>query len=278
MIARQLVRAHSPCDVTRHDSHRAIRTTQMTPNTAATYQRYAIYYLCDPGPLADFGADWLGWDVIAGAARPHPSIPGFAGPVSGNTPADTADCPGPIHRLTETPRKYGFHGTIKPPFHLAPGQTGAQLLDAAQDLCATFPAFTADGLTLSRLGGFLALTLTDNTPKMSELAALCVKGLDRFRAEPDKKETARRRARGLTPRQDALLSRWGYPYVMEEFRFHMTLSKRMTDAKAAAAHTALLPHLSPLLPRPLVVHSLALVGSDDQGRFRLIRHLPLAKP
>ncbi|HDR28083.1 MAG TPA: phosphonate metabolism protein, partial [Rhodovulum sp.] len=33
------------------------------------YKRYAIYFAPEPGPLAEFGAAWLGWDPLAGTTR-----------------------------------------------------------------------------------------------------------------------------------------------------------------------------------------------------------------
>ncbi|PKP65441.1 MAG: phosphonate metabolism protein, partial [Alphaproteobacteria bacterium HGW-Alphaproteobacteria-8] len=70
--------------------------------------RFALYYAPPPGPLADFAADWLGWDATAGREMPHPIVPGL---------------PGPVEELTRAPRKYGLHGTLKPPFRLAQGAT-----------------------------------------------------------------------------------------------------------------------------------------------------------
>ncbi|MDF1854868.1 DUF1045 domain-containing protein [Pseudooceanicola sp.] len=222
--------------------------------------RYAIYYMCPPGPLADFGAGWLGWDAARGRISPHP---------------DVADLPLPIEAITRTPRKYGFHGTIKPPFQLAPGRDAAELEAAAVALCQGLAPVSLDGLALSRLGGFLALTVTGDTAPLAALAAACVAGLDAFRAPALQQELARRRVSGLSPQQEALLTRWGYPYVMEEFRFHMTLSGRLPAESADAIRSALARRITPLLPRPFAVGEFCLMRSDTQGRFHLLRRLPL---
>jgi len=42
-----------------------------------SYTRFAIYYVLPEGPLADFGADWLGWDVVRGVEAPQPDLPGL---------------------------------------------------------------------------------------------------------------------------------------------------------------------------------------------------------
>ena len=49
-------------------------------------------------------------------------------------------------------------------------------------------------------------------------------------------------ARKLTARQDAMLVRWGYPYVFDTWFFHMTLTRRLSAEEkrvfmpAAEAH------------------------------------------
>ncbi|MFC2968575.1 DUF1045 domain-containing protein [Acidimangrovimonas pyrenivorans] len=225
------------------------------------FRRYAIYYAPPPGQLADFGAGWLGWDPVEGAEVAHPELPGL---------------PRPISELTATPRKYGFHGTIKPPFRLAEG-TGIEALHGAMsDLAATLPAVTLDGLGLHRLGGFLALTPEGDTTALAALAGEVVRGLDSFRAPPGPDEIARRQAAGLSPRQEALLARWGYPYVMEEFRFHLTLTGSLPGPEAAAVESALAPLLALILPQPFSVDSLCLFGEAADGRFHNLHRYTLS--
>ena len=71
-------------------------------------KRFAIYYAPRGGAFADAAAAWLGWDLTRGRAVAQPDLPGLV------------DLPG-LADLTAEPRKYGFHGTIKPPFRLAGG-------------------------------------------------------------------------------------------------------------------------------------------------------------
>lgn len=228
------------------------------------FQRYAIYVMPD-GPLARFGASWLGWDALAGqpAAPPDLEMP----------------LPRPLDEITATPRKYGFHATIKPPFRLAPDTSlGALMTDMAR-LCAGLEPVTLDGLVLTRLGGFLALVPQGPTEALAALAAQAVTRLDHHRAAPSQAELDKRRAGGrLTAAQDALLLRWGYPHVLEAFRFHITLTGRMPRAEAEALAKALAPHIAPLLPRPCRIDSLCLMGEDQAGMFHLIHRYPLGAP
>lgn len=226
------------------------------------YSRYAIY-AAPEGALWEAASAWLGWDSLSGSTLPHPALPGLPG------------LPAPLDEITATPRKYGFHGTIKPPFRLAPGATAAALATATGAHCAGLARVILPGLALHRLGGFLALTPEGDQTALAALAARVVEGLDAFRAPPDASEITRRRPERLTPGQRANLDRWGYPYVMEEFRFHLTLSGDLPGDMADGVARVLAPWIAPHLPRPFVVDSLCLCGEGADGRFRIIRRYPL---
>lgn len=222
--------------------------------------RHALYFTPPPGPLAEAGAAWLGWDVARGqaAVQPQPTLPR------------------PLADITTDPRKYGFHATLKPPFRLAEGQTADALLTAARALCASLPPVTLPALRLARLGRFLALVPDPQPSALDALAARLVADLDPFRAPATPDDLARRRAAGLTPAQDALLMRWGYPYVMEEFRFHMTLTGRLDPSEIAAVDQAARAHLGTLATDGLTITDITLAGSDAEGRFHQIARLPLS--
>ena len=87
---------------------------------------------------------------------------------------------------------------------------------------------------------------------------------------------ARRRKSPLTERQEALLARWGYPYVMEEFRFHLTLTGALSQDAAEAAERVLAAHFAPHLAGPVTIDSLCLMGEDDDGLFHLIHRYTLS--
>lgn len=202
------------------------------------------------GPLADFGASWLGWDVLHGRETPQPDVPG-------------------LDDITMTPRKYGFHATLKPPFRLAGGRDVQSLETAVSDLAVDLAPAICNELGLTTLGGFLALSPQDDMQAVRRVARACVRELDRFRAPASEAELARRRKVGLSPLQEAQLTQWGYPYVMEEFRFHMTLTARLPKTNVAvwsAAVRRYLPDLSGLF----VLDQIALCGERKDGRFEVI--------
>ena len=219
------------------------------------YRRFAIFYLPPPGLLTSFATQWLGWDVLAGQSVTQLDLDG-------------------LEEATQAPRKYGFHGTLKPPFQLAEGSDLAQLTEALSDLAGSCDPAECEGLELTRLGRFFALTPVGDTQALKHLAARCVQELDRFRAPLKEDELLRRRKKGLSPRQDALLQTWGYPYVMEEFRFHLTLTGRLPKADLPHWQERLSSHLPPL-PSPFRVEEIALVGERENGFFQLIQKVKL---
>ena len=219
------------------------------------FRRYAIYYLLEPGSLADFGASWLGWNVVTGTQTAQPAVEG-------------------IEAISATPRRYGFHGTLKPPFQLAVGASGDALAESTEALARTLAPVRLDGLQLSRIGSFLALTPKGDAAQLNSLAFRCVTDLDMHRRPPSDAEIERRRAAGLTQRQEQLLERWGYPYVAEEFRFHLTLSGKLDTDEIDRVAAAIASHL-PALPTPFEIASISLVGEGEDGFFRLVHRYAL---
>ena len=225
------------------------------------FQRYAIYYTPPHGPLADFGAAWLGWDIATGLPVQHPIVHGLNDDIA---------------ELTQTPRKYGFHGTIKPPFRLAPAATAQALAEKTEALCNDQKPITLDGLQLSKLGCFLALTISGDASPLANIAAKIVRELDSFRAQPTETELAKRRKANLSPQQEHYLLEWGYPYVLDEFRFHLTLTGRLEKNRTEALQEILGPILQSALPTPFRVDDLTLAGEDASGRFHEIERFKLA--
>ncbi|MCV3270758.1 DUF1045 domain-containing protein [Roseobacter sinensis] len=217
------------------------------------HTRYGVYFTPRPGAFAEAGATWLGWDIAAGIAAGHPD-----------------------DSVTRRPRKYGFHGTIKPPFRLADGRSRADLMDAMERLSTRLAPVALDGLTLSQIGSFIALTPTGDVRDLAQLAATVVKELDCFRAPPTDAELARRRQSRLTPVQEENLARWGYPYVMEAFRFHMTLTGPMPREMVGKVLADANAHFDDVPPRPFVVDSLTLVGERDGEMFEELHRYSLS--
>jgi hypothetical protein len=165
--------------------------------------RVAVYYApAAEDPLWARGCTWLGRDPATGSALPQP---------------DAAD----IAAHTTDPRRYGFHATLKPPMRLS-GSLDAFLADA-QSLAQRQQSFVLPKLSVQKIGRFIALCPTVPSPSLQALADACVTELDTHRLPEDAASMAKR-AVGRSPQQLAYLERWGYPHVLEDWRFHMTLT------------------------------------------------------
>lgn len=223
-------------------------------------QRYAVFYAPRPGAFATAAADWLGWDAATGTARPQPDLPGIPFPAV----------------LTAEARRYGFHGTLRAPFRLAQGVTRQDVEQTVAKLAAALAPVTCTGLQLEPLHGFLALTPIGCEAALLELGAAVVETTNPLRAALTEAEIARRRPETLSHRKQTLLRLWGYPHVMEEFRFHLTLTDRLPEDELAPVQTALKAHFAPVLPSPFVIEDLCLFGQDAEGRFHLLHRYALS--
>ena len=229
------------------------------------FSRYAVYAVPDPqSPLFLRASRWLGWDSVAAVALPFPA-------------AGELDNPGSldIELMTRTPRKYGFHGTMKPPMRLAEGCDEATLIVRAREFASTLAPVSIPALEIAAIGSFLALVPAEPNAGLADLAGGIVTGLDEFRRPPDEAEMDKRRAAGLSARQDELLREWGYPYVLDEFRFHMTLSGRLDADRKSMALAMLETWIAPVVPAPFILDRLAIMGEANDGRFRLVKWVSL---
>ncbi|MBX2832659.1 MAG: DUF1045 domain-containing protein [Rhodospirillales bacterium] len=229
------------------------------------FQRYAIYFAPSPqSALAQFGDVWLGYDCVSGAEVARLKVDGL----------DQDE----IITATTSPVRYGFHGTLKPPFALKNGRGRSDLEAAIKDCCAELSPVSCGPLTLKAIGRFLALVPTNPVAPLGDLAVSLVTGLDTFREPEDKAAMDKRRAVGLTDRQEANLTQWGYPYVMEEFRFHLTLTNKLNADQVARFEGALKPVVAPLCQRPFSITDICLFGDPGNGRpFRFLNRFALAE-
>jgi len=230
-----------------------------------TGARYAVYFApAEDSALNRLASRWLGRCAYTGTRYPPTGV----GEI---TPAAQEE-------ITAEPRRYGFHATLKPPFRLPQGRTATELLTAVESFAAARPRIILPGLRVARLGRFLALVPERASPELEALAADCVVTFDRFRAPPGEAELARRRSRDLTRRQEELLLAWGYPYVMEEFRFHMTLTGPLAPETGESVLPALQETFDPVCGTSFVLDALTVFGQfDPAGDFRVVARYPLGE-
>jgi putative phosphonate metabolism protein len=213
--------------------------------------RYAVYYAPPrSSALWQLAQSWLGRDCESGETLAPPALDGVSAE--------------DVEAATSSPRHYGFHATLKAPFRLAPGASLRRLHDSLGAFAAGRQPFQAPPLKVSAIGPFLALTLSTPSPEMESLAAAAVQDLDDLRAPLSEAELQRRLAGGLSPRQQELLRAWGYPYVLDEFRFHMTLTGPIADqGLREMLQTKLAALFRPLLADPVPVGEICLYSQDS---------------
>ena len=229
----------------------------------ARYPRYAIYFVTARGDALDrFGTHLLGYDAWRGEEVPFP--PGVT------------DAEPDWRELTEDPRTYGFHATLKAPIALAEGKTEAELLAACAAFAEKPQAIPLIVPVVDAISGFIAVIPKERSSELEQLAADCVVAFDAFRAPLTAEDRARRKPERLSERQRNYLDRWGYPYVMEEFRFHMTLTGRIESPKRECVVSMLRDRFSALALDQLAVDAIALFRQDHAtSRFRIIDRWPL---
>ena len=213
--------------------------------------RFAIYYApSTTSELWQRAARWLGRDAATGS-QSNDGLPGVS--------AET------LARLTPSATRYGFHATLKAPMRLAEPWTREEL-EAALAAFASASAPVAIGpLKLALLDGFLALIPVEQSPALGGFVAEVVDRFEPFRAPLSAAERDKRLKTGLSSRQAELLDRFGYPYVMEEFRFHMTLTDRLPAAERDAVMAAAERWFAPLLGPAMMLDRLVLYSEPAAG-------------
>ncbi len=229
--------------------------------------RYAIYYAAAAGsPLDRFGAGLLGHDALSGEELPFPngieqSLPDW-------------------REITRDPRKYGFHATLKAPMALADGKTEAELLAACESFARAPRAIPVIKPVVNEIGDFIAVVPSLRSTELEQLARRRRQRVRRFSRAADPGGSCAPQAEHLTPRQRDHLDRWGYPYVMEEFRFHMTLTGRLPDERRGTVLAELRRRFAALRLAELAIDAIAVFWQQDaKSQFRIVERYKLtARP
>ncbi|MEM6423455.1 MAG: DUF1045 domain-containing protein [Pseudomonadota bacterium] len=219
------------------------------------YDRYAIYWVPQPGePLAQAGAAWLGWDPSTGERDPAREADG----------------------RVAAPRRYGLHATLKAPFRLAEDRSVEDLDNALASFAAARRTAIGPGLGLDDGLGFMALRPLAPSPQIDNLAADCVTVFDRFRAPVTPEDRMRAGADRMSPRQRALFEAHGYQYILDLFRFHITLTGPLSAEQISETALELNDRFGSLLTPAFRIHTITLLGDPGgEAGFRLLRHYAL---
>lgn len=221
--------------------------------------RYAIYFTpAEHDALTEKASRWLGRSAFSSAR--HEDYNEYA-------------------EITAEPRRYGFHATLKAPFELSSERSEAELLDALHAFATRWHSFEIPRLVIGSLGSFFALVPDRLYPPLQEFAAEVVEYFERFRAPLSESDIERRKPQNLTERQRQNLSLWGYPHVMEDFRFHMTLTGPIEESAREKMAAVLAAEFADFTDRPLAISGLGLFMEPARGEdFKIHSWLPLSAP
>ncbi|MBB2696722.1 DUF1045 domain-containing protein [Rhizobium phaseoli] len=227
--------------------------------------RYAICFTPPASdPLSLVAANWLGRNVFSGDMLEPPAVRGLG-----------------IHEIafhTAVPRRYGFHGVLKGPFHLSADMSEPQLLRDLMRYAGTFAPFQISRLEIARLGSFYSLMPSAPCEQIQYLASAIVQEFDRYRAPLSEADIERSDPDGLSAAQFANLHRWGNPYVMDEFRFHMPVTGSINAIDMPRIEPALRTIFEPVLKEPVMVSNVALMIEEGAGGpFRVHSLHPMGK-
>jgi hypothetical protein len=231
--------------------------------------RYAVYLAPPPkSELWRFGCDVIGRDAATGAIHDGFSPEGYT--------------PGAWRRMTGDPRRYGFHATLKAPFHLRLDLDIDDLTNSLADFARGFTPFEAGELSVGAIAAgngraFVALRPAGGLKELRSFEGSVVRAFDRLRTPLAPGDRERRNLARLTPRQAYYLDAWGYPYVLDEFRPHFTLTDAIADADRVAR--LLEWEFRRWVASPaLRVDALTLFGeSEPGGEFRILHRFPLGR-
>ena len=232
----------------------------------AVIHRHAAYYAPAEGsPLAQLGAQWLGRCAQSRRAMRQPDFSTIS--------------PATFYACTAAAARYGWHATMKAPFALNPGLEMDAVPKAFSSLAQSKKALVLPPLTLHQMGDYLALVPNAPSSALQELAFDCARALHPLVEPLSDQQLVQRRLRPLTASQDAMLLQWGYPFVGEEFQWHMTLTgslKGLTDGELQALQEASLQWFGPVLNQAVELDAICwfvepVAGGDlyEAQRFAL---------
>jgi hypothetical protein len=242
-----------------------LTTAMQTPtHTPPRAYRYAVYFV--PNVEQHWwthASQWLGRCAVSQQFNVQPLIAEV-------TPKRFA-------AFTEHPRRYGFHATMRAPFVLANEYRPSDLIRRVSALCQDMKPFVMPRLRVTLLEQFLALVPERDVPQVTQLEQRCVTQLNDLAEPLGAEELIRRRSAGLSAHEDALLLRWGYPYVLDRFRFHCSLTGSLAKASPEEVRALTQAAHQYFDPLPLCVFdSLAIFAEPTPGAdFVLLEQCPL---
>ncbi len=219
------------------------------------HYRYAIYFIPEKNSiLYRLGSALLGYDIYAGKSVEKPSIA---------LPSGIS-----AQELVAGVQHYGLHATVVAPFFL--NETSEkELVHSVNYFCQSNQPVIFPRVKVHLHQGFMAVcpAETENTEQtaytpMQALAAKAVRFFYPLRKAPSDAEINSRLGAGLSTRQMEYLKRWNYPYVFEEYSFHITLTGMVNENDVPCLNTVLYNYLEEALAEPLIIDRLCICRQE----------------
>lgn len=233
------------------------------------YKRVAIYFLPKKNSsLENFGKNLLGRDInkkkkISLTRRQKYFIN------RGFTYFDE------LKDYCEEPAKYGFHATLKAPFRLKRNVKTKNFYDVISHIAAQHSRFKIKGLKIVYSKKFTFITSRKPNKLLINLENDLVKHLDTFRAELNKTEIKKRIPDSLTFKQNKYLKEWGYPFVFDQFKFHMTLMNQNNNKLSNKQKLELEKLIYKISNNVIEFNEISLLGENKNGHFEEIKRFKL---
>ena len=234
------------------------------------YSRYAIYYAPPKeSSLEEFGRYWFGWDPLNAKLINNKHRINYLNRFGIKNLIN-------IDKNVLIPKKYGFHGTLIPPFKLNKNYSTNTLFKKTEDIAKKFKKFKFYKFKLKKINNFYAFVQNKKNNNINKLSNRLVRELFKFRSPLTKKEIDRRNPSKLSKLQLNILYKWGYPYIMSEFNFHMTLASEVTGNKLYFELKKIEKNKEIILNEINNFDKIYIFGENQKGMFENLENFSLS--
>ena len=234
------------------------------------YSRFAIYYAPTKGSgLEEFGKQWFGWDPLDAKFINKKQRINYLNRFGIKNLKN-------IDKNVLIAKKYGFHGTLIPPFKLNKNYSTNTLFKKTEDIAKKFKKFKFYKFKLKIINNFYAFIQNKKNSDINKLSNRLVKELFKFRSPLTKKEIDKRNPSKLSKLQLNILYKWGYPYLMTEFNFHMTLASEVTGNKLYSELKKIEKKKEIILNEINNFDKIYIYGENQKGMFENLENFSLS--
>jgi hypothetical protein len=234
------------------------------------YSRYAIYYAPPKeSSLEEFGRYWFGWDPLNAKLINNKRRINYLNRFGIKNLIN-------IDKNVLIAKKYGFHGTLIPPFKLNKNYSTNTLFKKTEEIAKKLKKFKFYKFKLKKINNFYAFVQNKKNNNINKLSNRLVRELFKFRSPLTKKEIDRRNPSKLSKLQLNILYKWGYPYLMSEFNFHMTLASEVTGNKLYLELKKIERNKEIILNEINNFDKIYIFGENQKGMFENLENFSLS--